>query len=266
MAKVSIATLKEWYMRGKKPLQEQFWHWMDSYRHKDDMIPISSIDTLQAQLDGKADASTDIIVDASTIESFDPNKQDGYLAGNVFVSYINEASTDPDLDFKKLFIYQCVADAATGESPETHPLKWERIGETMTFTSSTTANGWVGLTSQMYALTGMKDGHTVAVLQTNAVYKYNIVTGNWDYFCELKSTNGGGHVIKTTTETLPQQPNLKIKGLPVTNDDVAEETIIDASLLVARVTGAEQDIADLQATSEANQLVLASIYGYYNFI
>lgn len=50
MAKQSINTLKNWFKRGLKPLQNQFADWMDSYWHKDEIIPIQSIDGLAAIL------------------------------------------------------------------------------------------------------------------------------------------------------------------------------------------------------------------------
>ncbi|MEN2400602.1 hypothetical protein GKZ90_0012495 [Flavobacterium sp. MC2016-06] len=31
--------LKNWFTTGKKPLQAQFWAWMDSYWHKEEPIP-----------------------------------------------------------------------------------------------------------------------------------------------------------------------------------------------------------------------------------
>lgn len=46
MAKQSINTLKNWFKRGLKPLQQQFWDWLDSYWHKDETIPIDKIDGL----------------------------------------------------------------------------------------------------------------------------------------------------------------------------------------------------------------------------
>lgn len=36
MSKASIETLKRWFSLGKKPTQEQFWDWIDSYVHKDE--------------------------------------------------------------------------------------------------------------------------------------------------------------------------------------------------------------------------------------
>ena len=42
MAVVQRNTLKQWFMRGLKPLGSQFSDWIDSFRHVDD--PISSDD------------------------------------------------------------------------------------------------------------------------------------------------------------------------------------------------------------------------------
>jgi hypothetical protein len=47
MAKQNISTLKNWFKRGLKPLQQHFFDWMDSYWHKDESIPISQIIDLQ---------------------------------------------------------------------------------------------------------------------------------------------------------------------------------------------------------------------------
>ena len=49
-------TLKNWFRTGLKPLQEQFWAWMDSYWHKDEKIPITAIDDVENILNEKADA------------------------------------------------------------------------------------------------------------------------------------------------------------------------------------------------------------------
>lgn len=48
MAKTNMTQLKNWFKNGLKPAQEHFWNWMDSYWHKDDTIPTSSIDGLDA--------------------------------------------------------------------------------------------------------------------------------------------------------------------------------------------------------------------------
>jgi hypothetical protein len=50
MAIQNINTLKNWFKRGFKPLQQQFYDWMDSYWHKDEQLPMSSINGLESIL------------------------------------------------------------------------------------------------------------------------------------------------------------------------------------------------------------------------
>jgi hypothetical protein len=49
--------LKQWFVRGAKPLAAQFAAWIDSFWHKDDMIPANKIEGLQEAIAGKADQS-----------------------------------------------------------------------------------------------------------------------------------------------------------------------------------------------------------------
>lgn len=44
MAKQTVNTLKGWYITYAKPVQQQFWDWLDSYRHKDDLITFDDLD------------------------------------------------------------------------------------------------------------------------------------------------------------------------------------------------------------------------------
>jgi hypothetical protein len=50
MAIQNINTIKSWFKRGFKPLQQQFYDWMDSYWHKDEKIPIATVDGLETVL------------------------------------------------------------------------------------------------------------------------------------------------------------------------------------------------------------------------
>lgn len=51
--KQSKAQLKTWFRRGKYPTEEQFADWMDSYHHKDETVPLSSVEGLTDRLNGK---------------------------------------------------------------------------------------------------------------------------------------------------------------------------------------------------------------------
>jgi hypothetical protein len=52
----AIQTLKQWFSNFKKPTQEQFWAWMDSFFHKSEKIPMTSIEGLENVIQGTASA------------------------------------------------------------------------------------------------------------------------------------------------------------------------------------------------------------------
>ena len=49
-------TLKKWFSNFMKPTQEHFYAWLDSFWHKDEKIPMSSIDGLERIVEGTASA------------------------------------------------------------------------------------------------------------------------------------------------------------------------------------------------------------------
>jgi hypothetical protein len=51
-------TLKNWFKNGLKPIQEQFWAWLDSFWHKDEKIPLDTIEDIDDILKNKADKET----------------------------------------------------------------------------------------------------------------------------------------------------------------------------------------------------------------
>lgn len=53
MAIRSISQLKAWFKKGAYPTAEQFADWMDSFFHKEESIPITTVDGLTDQLNGK---------------------------------------------------------------------------------------------------------------------------------------------------------------------------------------------------------------------
>lgn len=65
-------TLKGWFVRGAKPLATQFAAWIDSFWHKDDTIPIGSIEGLGGILGNKADteAVINLISEAINNQSY----------------------------------------------------------------------------------------------------------------------------------------------------------------------------------------------------
>lgn len=52
----AIQTLKKWFSNFKKPTQEQFWAWIDSFWHKSEKIPMDSIEGLRDVIQDTASA------------------------------------------------------------------------------------------------------------------------------------------------------------------------------------------------------------------
>lgn len=53
--KVNLNTIKNWFKTDLKPNQTQFWNLLDSFWHKDESIPIDTIEDLTSILQQKAD-------------------------------------------------------------------------------------------------------------------------------------------------------------------------------------------------------------------
>lgn len=66
MATTSREQLKAWFRKGLKPLESQFAAWIDSYWHKSDSIPMSSIDGLNDALNDHTIIADDTLDTAST--------------------------------------------------------------------------------------------------------------------------------------------------------------------------------------------------------
>lgn len=64
--------LKSWFITGEKPTQDQFWAWMDSYYHKNELLSMNAVYGLENALANKAEASSlqyFAIKDGSNIEN-----------------------------------------------------------------------------------------------------------------------------------------------------------------------------------------------------
>lgn len=83
MAKVDINIIKEWFRNLKKPNQEQFWSWLDSFRHKDEAIPMSDVSNLTTTLTKKADLINGVV----------PENQLPFTINSNEVIYIGEITT-----------------------------------------------------------------------------------------------------------------------------------------------------------------------------
>ena len=66
MAVVSRDQIKSWFRKGLKPLEVHFASWIDSFWHKNDAIPMSSIDGLNEALNQRTITIDDALSDSST--------------------------------------------------------------------------------------------------------------------------------------------------------------------------------------------------------
>lgn len=57
MAVTNLNTIKSWFYKGAVPPHTQFWAWLDSFWHKDEMIPAAKVQGMDALLSGKAEKS-----------------------------------------------------------------------------------------------------------------------------------------------------------------------------------------------------------------
>ena len=93
-------TIKNWFRTGLKPSQAQFWATWDSFWHKDEKIPITAIDDIEAILAEKADAEVlahhlnDATAHADLFlgkeDKFKKGAASGYVPLNEFVKIASE--------------------------------------------------------------------------------------------------------------------------------------------------------------------------------
>ena len=58
MALRSIQQLKSWFKKGMYPTESQFGDWLDSFFHREDKIPVGSVDGLAEAINSKAEKTT----------------------------------------------------------------------------------------------------------------------------------------------------------------------------------------------------------------
>jgi len=84
MAKTPKNTIKSWFLTDLFPTQTQFHNWLDSFWHKDEAIPMSSIEGLSGRFDDKLDA-----------EALPPVRPMLTVNGNLFYFVKNPNNNDP---------------------------------------------------------------------------------------------------------------------------------------------------------------------------
>lgn len=78
MAQQSLATIKNWFRTRLKPTQAQYWDTWDSFWHKDDKLPISTVENLTEILSSKA-TSEALANEVHALEQAIEDKPDVYV-------------------------------------------------------------------------------------------------------------------------------------------------------------------------------------------
>lgn len=209
----SINTLKNWFRTGLKPTQAQFWAWLDSYRHKDEAVPVKDVSGLQELLDTKVDKKE--LVQPDQVGPYDPLKSYVFDAAVAeYVSFSNPQSTNPQYQVEGF--YRLKENAPAGESPETHPAHWVYQG---TVLGDIAIEDVVGLREELDWLSENAGGVTVDQLIVKG--SANAVSGGavYKYFKEtfkVESTTDTGIIaldeaFKVTSITAPAGLTVTIK-------------------------------------------------------
>jgi len=73
-------TLKNWFKAGLKPLETQFAAWLDSYWHKDESIPMSSVSGLEDALNNTATADQIELLNEAKEDKSNKGNANGYAS------------------------------------------------------------------------------------------------------------------------------------------------------------------------------------------
>lgn len=92
-----LTTLKSWFETGDKPTQAQFWDWLDSFFHKEEQLPISSVQGLSTALNSKADAAALDALMPDVVTGTSPTMEFGQNGGFIFHKFrVKSTSAMPD--------------------------------------------------------------------------------------------------------------------------------------------------------------------------
>lgn len=116
------------------------------------------------------------ILTPSNTALFNPTKEPdasgyAYLAGKDFVVYSDLNSSDEVFWDEK--IYLCIANAEPGESPETHPEKWDNKGDEVTISTAGAATLFYDNIEKIKEVVSYRDKNNAIDNSTGDVYTYN---------------------------------------------------------------------------------------------
>lgn len=150
-------TLKQWFSNGKKPDEQQFWAWLESYWHKDEKIPIETIQDIQNILSGKA--NTELISEILKKLDGKADKETVQLLEDYVHALINDTISGVDTTYSSSKINELISNILSPDIVEN---------------STTTA-----LTYEILQSTYPEASAGDVVICANAGYKYEKTQEGW---------------------------------------------------------------------------------------
>ncbi|URC12544.1 hypothetical protein [Flavobacterium sp. B183] len=83
MALQTLNTIKSWFKTGLKPTQTQFWDTWDSFRHKDEKVPVKDVEGIDKLLTGSKIVPSEGFI----IFKVNPNTADELEIGDSVIGY-----------------------------------------------------------------------------------------------------------------------------------------------------------------------------------
>ena len=209
MAKVNLNTIKNWFKTGLKPTELQFFSTWDSFWHKDEQIPVTSIKDFDTYLTEKANAETlqnhinnptahnDLFLKKlDKIENPIAGKKYVLNENNVFVELVEQEYqfTDDEEDRLRDLIYKIATQSISAS-----PSSFEKGNETnVTFTWNVIKNDdtITSVTLDSNNVTSQADGTSKQLVVSNLTESKSVTLAT------VVNRNGSSETLNNT-KTVP---------------------------------------------------------------
>lgn len=255
---VDTNTLKGWFKRGLKPLESQFSAWIDSFWHKEEAIPIASVENLQQSLNSKAEKTAV----ENAVKSIDDVKTLAQNASSAASSAQSSANGATSLASQaQATAQQAIADAAAaitalrdGVATEGNTLA-KLYARIQTLNTIVTSND-VNLDTVQEIVTFIKNNKDVIdSISTNKVNISDIVDNLLSTDINRPLSANQGKVLKDLLDALTTSLGNKVDKMVGKQLSTEDYTTAEKQKLAQQsgTNTGDQDLSGLQVKTEKNQ-------------
>ncbi|TCN63670.1 hypothetical protein [Acetobacteroides hydrogenigenes] len=258
MALRSISQLKSWFKKGMYPTESQFGDWLDSFFHREDKIPVGSVDGLSEAINSKAEQSA--VDTLSQSVSAISTKADG--ASSAASSALGDAKQALlDAATAQATAQQAIADAAAAitalkDGVATEGDTLAKLYASIQTLKAIVASPDVNLDTVQEIVTFIKNNKDVIdSISTNKVNISDIVDNLLSTDINRPLSANQGKVLKDLLDALTTSLGNKVDkviGKQLSTEDYTTEEKQKLAQQSGVNTG-DQDLSGLQARSEKNQ-------------